>query len=407
MGSQNQLEKLQAKHQGEETRAAGLEASLAQERQSKQQTEEQLDVLRVGHQAEEARVAELEAKLKDQQQAAAESKGQLQQFQLAQAQLQQQLDEVFKLQRQFQSRAAEAEVRLERERQAHQELEANLADSRQQLEASERRFGEAESRSQTLLQRIEAHRQQHEELSACSDKGEARAQELQRERKEALQQVQASKDELEELQARCNGLEESLRQEREAQKALKVIMQSASQGSAAENSPDSTAQALASSTAALAFAEFEVQQAHREQRRLEQAAVAAREALIRIGARPGLMVGQEVPTTLAGEGCLQQGGLEDAVAACEALIPKLKALTAKEQAENRNADCARQLLETGASTTSTIRTTCPSSGPTVDGGSASASNAAADRLQAVAGRSAVSTSGPRQTCLKRFRCAVM
>jgi len=397
--SQDQLEKLQARHQAEETRSAGLEASLAQERQSKQQIEEQLDVLRVRHQTKEARVAELEAKLKDQQQAAAESKGKLQQMRLSQAQLQQQLDEVFKLQKEFQSRAAEAEVRLERERQAHQELETNLADSRRQLEATERRFGEAESCSQILRQQIEADRQEHGEVSACSDRAEAWAQELQRRHKEALQQVQVSKDEVEEaaklrsvLQACCNGLEESLQQEREAQKALEVRVQSASQVSAAENSPDSAAQDLASSNAALALAESEVKQAHGEKQRLEQAAVAAKETLICMATRLGVLAGQEVPTTEAGESFSQQEGLEDAVAACEALIPKLKALAAKEQAENCAADCKRQLLYVGASTTSTIRATCPSSGPSADGGSA---------------RASASNAGPRQTCVKRFRCTVM
>jgi len=99
---------------------------------------------------------------------------------------------------------------------------------------------------------------------------------------------------------------------------------------------------------------------------------------------------QHTQLAQAQEGLFQHGGLEDAAAVCEALIPKLKALAAKEQAENRAADCKHQLLDAGTSTASTIRATCPSSGSSMDAGSARASNV-----------------GPRQTCVKRFSCTVM
>merc|ERR1712241_829402 len=98
------------------------------------------------------------------------------------------------------------------------------------------------------------------------------------------------------------------------------------------------------------------------------------------GPRLGVLAGQEVSTTLAGKRCFQQGGLEDAVAACEALMPKLEqraqeALAAREQAENRAAECERQLLDV-ATTTSTFRET---SGPILGSGLAGVNNAAADR----------------------------
>jgi len=298
-------------------------------------------------------------------------------------------------------------------------LETNLSESRQQLEEKKCQLGEARKCSQALRQQMEALRQQNEEASACGDRAEARSTELQSQLKEAMQHVQGNKDELQEavrqrsmLQTRCNGLEESLQQERDAQKALEERVRSASEAAAAEGSPDSASQALASSNAVLAVAEAEAQQARREQRRLEQVVAAAREAVIRMGPRLGVLAGQEVSTTSAGENCFQQGGLEDAVAACEVLMPKLEqraqdALAAREEAENRAAECERQLLDV-ATTTSTFH----ASSPTEDRGLASVNNAAADRIaglegqQSAGGRRVVSASAPRQTCVERGRCTV-
>jgi len=168
---------------------------------------------------------------------------------------------------------------------------------------------------------------------------------------------------------------------------------------------------------AVAVAEAEAQQARREQRRLEQTVAAARDAVIRMGPRLGVLAGQEVSTTLAGKHSFQQGGLEDAVAACEVLMPKLEqraqeALAAREQAENRAAECERQLLDV-ATATSTFRETFTSSGPILDSGLAGVNNAAANQTagregqQSAGGRRVVSAGRPRQTCVERGRCAVM
>merc|ERR1712129_497275 len=127
----------------------------------------------------------------------------------------------------------------------------------------------------------------------------------------------------------------------------------------------------------------------------EQGAAAARESVIRMGPRLGVLAGQE-------ENCFQEGGLEDAVAACEALMPKLEqraqeALAAREQAENHAADWERQLLD----------------GATLYGSLTTIHNATSDRTAGLegppsaGGRRVVSASGPRQTCVERGKCTVM